>query len=275
MRLGGFVIHGNDVTTLPRCLDSLRQVCDEIIAVDSFSTDGSLALVRSRGIPVFRMRWQGYGAARAAAVQALPACDYVMYLDSDEYLLPPAVEEVKKWRGILPRGKVYSVKRRDWAHLHGHSFVYRTERRARIIRRDAATWTPSMIVHEALPRVDHHKTDICVEHLFASSIEERLAKDERYALLWAIRAGPERKSRKSVWLQRPAHTASDLLLRGALFRGGVDAIRLAWAVSRYHARKYVHLRNLGSERYRSLVAAFSESQFDRLFEEISEMSLEE
>src|SRR5262249_4186245 len=178
MRLGGFVIHGDDVTTLSRCLKSLQSVCDQVVAVDSFSTDGSLDLVKSLGVPFIQLRWQGYGAARAAAAKALALCDYLFYLDSDEYLLEEAVDRSRSWALSGPQSSVYLVKRRNHVDLDGHRFVFHTDTRARLIRRDAANWTASMIVHESLPRRDQQRTKIIVEHLFASSIADRLAKDE-------------------------------------------------------------------------------------------------
>ena len=67
MRLGGFVIHGNNADTLARCLDAIAAVADEVVAVDSCSSDGSAELARSRGIRQVVHRWEGYGAARQVA----------------------------------------------------------------------------------------------------------------------------------------------------------------------------------------------------------------
>jgi glycosyltransferase involved in cell wall biosynthesis len=265
MRLGGFVIHGNSVETLGRCLDGLQKVCDEVVTIDSLSTDGSAELIRSRGIRTILLPWQGFGAARAAAVEALTGCDYLFYLDSDEYLLEPAIEKIHAWRESNPSAPVYRVKRRNWAELSGRRFLYRTDTRARLVRHDAAAWTPQMIVHEALPRGQHPLTRVVVEHRFATSLAERLAKDDRYALLWAIRAFNEGRRPKPYWLERCAHLVRDLAVKGALFRGGLDAIRLSWVVSRYHAQKQHYLRSVRAGEYGRLVADFKAGEFARLF----------
>ncbi|MFK9339948.1 glycosyltransferase, partial [Escherichia coli] len=91
MKLGGFVIHGNNVETLGACLDSLRSVSDEVVAVDSCSTDGSARLDEERGVRRIELPWQGYGAARAAAAEALRGCDYLFFLDADERLAEGSV----------------------------------------------------------------------------------------------------------------------------------------------------------------------------------------
>jgi len=265
MRLGGFVIHGNSVETLGQCLEGLQKVCDEIVTVDSCSTDGSAELVGSRGIRSIPVPWQGYGAARAAAVEALAGCDYLFYLDSDEYLLEPAIQELRAWRESRPSAPVYRVRRRNWADFSGRRFLYRTDTRARLVRYDAAAWTRQMIVHEALPRGRHPRTRVVVEHRFASSLDERLAKDDRYALLWAIRAFNEGRRPKPYWLERCAHVVRDLVAKGALFRGGLDAIRLSWVVSRYHAQKQRYLRRVRAGEYGRLVADFKAGEFASLF----------
>ena len=98
IRLGGFVIHKDNRGTLSRCLDSLRAVSDCCLAVDTGSSDGSAQLVRERGIPRLQQRWEGYGAARAAAVESLQGCDYVFFLDSDEWFEPEAVAALRAWK---------------------------------------------------------------------------------------------------------------------------------------------------------------------------------
>jgi glycosyltransferase involved in cell wall biosynthesis len=67
MRLGGFVIHGNARQTLAACVDSLKAVCDEVVAVDSHSDDGSAELLDASGVRRIVHSWEGYGAARAVA----------------------------------------------------------------------------------------------------------------------------------------------------------------------------------------------------------------
>ncbi len=265
MRLGGFVVHGDSAETLGACLDGLREVCDEVVAVDSLSKDGSSDLVAARGIRSIRHPWQGYGAARALAVKALEGCDYLFYLDSDEYLLPAAAREIRAWRDSNPTLPLYRVRRRNWAELSGRKFLYLTDIKARLVRHDAAGWTPSMIVHEALPSGCHPMTRVVIEHRFASSLQSRLEKDDRYALLWAIRAFDAGRRPKPYWVERCAHVIRDLLLHGALFRGGRDAVRLSWVVSRYHAQKHAYLRRFRAGQYAKLVSQFRAGEFASLF----------
>lgn len=265
MKLGGYVIHGNNRDTLGACLKSLLAVCDEVVALDSQSTDGSVDLARDAGVRSVSRPWRGYGAARAAAMETLGACDYVFYLDSDEQLTPGAIQTIQAWRASGPTAPAYLLPREDWAELEGHRFRYRTEWRARLVRHDQAVWRPEMIVHEALPRMRAERLRAPIEHRFATSLEGRESKEERYALLWAVRALSENRRLKPAALQRPAHVIRDCLVHGALWRGGLDALRLAWAVSVYHSAKYRHLGALRRGGFPELRRAFSEGRYEDVF----------
>jgi (heptosyl)LPS beta-1,4-glucosyltransferase len=265
VRLAGFVIHGNSAETLARCLDSLTAVCDDVLAVDSCSTDGSADLVRERGVRAVVHVWEGYGAARATAVQALPPCDHVFFLDSDEYLLPPAIQAIRAWKESPPRAPHTTLVRRDWAELPGRRFLFRTERHVRLVRRDAATWAPSMVVHEALPARESATLDAFIEHRFVTSVAQRHDKEDRYALLWALRATAEGWRRKPVWPQRLVHTFRNGVAKGALFRGGRDGLALAWNVSRYHARKHAYLAEVQQGGHAEALRALREGRFRDLY----------
>ena len=238
MRFGGFVIHGNAAPTLGRCLDSLAAVCDELVAVDSGASDGSAELAVARGARRISHPWEGYGAARAVAARALSRCDYLFFLDSDEWLEPEAIARLRAWKASGPCAPYYTIVRRDWAELSTGRFLFASDPHVRIARPERASWTSRMLVHEALPRGEALPTGALVEHRFATSIAEFRAKEERYALLWAIQAHAEGRRAKWPALQTPAHAVRLGLLKGALFRGGAAGLALAWGFGRYHARKH-------------------------------------
>jgi (heptosyl)LPS beta-1,4-glucosyltransferase len=266
MTLGGFVIHGACQATLGACLDSVAAVADACVAVGSEPGGRAAELARARGFRAVRQRWEGYGAARAAAVELLGDCDYVFFLDSDEWLEPAAIAQLRAWKASSPSAPHYALRRRDWAELGGgRRFRYRTESHVRLVRRDLARWDPSMVVHEALAGAPRVKLDIHVEHLFADDLDAMWDKVERYALLWAIRFHAERRAVKPAAVQWVVHLLRETLLKGALFRGGLPAVQLARAVAHHHARKYTLLGEVRRGAHRELVRAFDEGRLDELF----------
>jgi len=265
MRLGGFVIHGNARDTLARCLDSLSAVADVHVAVDSRSTDGSAELDRARGFAHVVHPWEGYGAARAEAVRALRGCDYVFFLDSDEWLEPDAIAAIAAWKASAPAAPYYALARRDWAELPSGRFLFRTEHHIRLVRYDAARWDRSMIVHEALPPGPVVRLPAALDHRFATDVAGMRAKVDRYALLWAIRFHREGKRAKPPLVQKVAHLAREAFLKGALRRGGAAGWQLAEAVAHYHARKYALLREVERGGFRELVAAYEAGRLEELY----------
>lgn len=59
-------------------------------------------------------------------------------------------------------------------------------------------------------------------------------------------------------------------MHGALWRGGLTALLLAWAVSTYHSAKYRHLRALRQGRFAELRQAFDEGRYGEVFSLVRE-----
>lgn len=274
MILGGFVIHGNNVATLGRCLGSLAEVSDHLVAVDSGSTDGSAALIDARGVRRIVQPWEGYGAARARAVRELPpSCDVVFFLDSDEALPPQSVAAINALKSRPMTADGYSLPRRDWAELNGtgRRFVFRTEWRKRLVKREHARWTREMIVHEALRGVRTERVNAPIDHLFATSLEERTARNARYALLWALQAHCEGRRPKSPAVEALAHTVRNALLHGALFRGGAAGARLSRLVARYHSEKHRLLQEVREGQHAELLDLYRRGELGALFAQVHRM----
>lgn len=87
-RLSLCMIVRDEETFLPRCLDSVRGVVDEIVVVDTGSHDSTVDIARRFGATVAEMPWpDDFSAARNASLD-LATGDWVLVLDADEVLLP-------------------------------------------------------------------------------------------------------------------------------------------------------------------------------------------
>lgn len=103
MSLAVIILTYNEEKHIGRCLDSMRQVSDEIYIIDAFSTDNTVAIAESYGVKVYQRKWVSY----AQQFQwGLDNCDikasWVMRMDSDEYLEPPLIAEIKEKVDQLP-----------------------------------------------------------------------------------------------------------------------------------------------------------------------------
>ena len=91
----------NEEKNLPACLESARGLFDEIVVVDTGSTDATVEIARSFEARVFDFVWvDDFAAARNAAL-ARATGDYAFWLDADDVLEPPQRERLRDLLGSL------------------------------------------------------------------------------------------------------------------------------------------------------------------------------
>ncbi|MEM1424992.1 MAG: glycosyltransferase [Cyanobacteria bacterium P01_H01_bin.130] len=89
------LIAKNEAANLPRCLDSVRELCDELVVVDTGSTDGTVIKAVNLGAKVSFFEWcDDFAAARNYGLAQVTG-DWVLMLDGDEWLLPEAIAPIR------------------------------------------------------------------------------------------------------------------------------------------------------------------------------------
>ena len=77
--ISGIVITRNEADRIARCIASMTEVCNEIVVLDSGSTDTTVAIARRLGARVERLAWRGFAAQKNAAI-ALASQPWVLLL---------------------------------------------------------------------------------------------------------------------------------------------------------------------------------------------------
>src|SRR6202035_1415988 len=79
------IITFNEEKNIGRCLDCAQPVADEIIVMDSYSTDLTVQIVKEKGSKLRQQYFKGYGAQKNDAA-LMATSNHVLFLDADEFL---------------------------------------------------------------------------------------------------------------------------------------------------------------------------------------------
>ena len=119
----------NEEVHLPSCLKSLAW-CDDIIVIDSFSTDDTEKICRTAGARFFQHEFEGFGSQRNWALDnTAPKYDWVLILDADERVTPELADEIRTLMHSTPEDAgAYRVRRRFyfWGKWLRYSSLYPT-----------------------------------------------------------------------------------------------------------------------------------------------------
>ncbi|MEO1391550.1 MAG: glycosyltransferase [Cyanobacteria bacterium J06634_5] len=96
----------NEATNLPRSLASVKSVSDEIIVVDTGSTDKTVAIAQKAGANVSKHPWKDdFAAARNVSLQQATQ-DWILILDADETLTPAGQQLIQSIKQDKPLGQI-------------------------------------------------------------------------------------------------------------------------------------------------------------------------
>lgn len=240
------VVCFNAERTIARVLDSVAGLADEVVVLDSGSTDSTPELVRSRpGVMLIDQPWLGYVKQKQAALERCSR-PWVLHLDADESLEPGLRDEVRK---AIERDDAavagYELNRKVWYAGRFLDHAWQPEYRLRLVRRERARWTGydphdrmEILPPPGASRVERLHGDI--RHECVPSIGEFLARQASHART-AAGALAERGRQGSVarMVFSPlGEFAKQVVVRGAWrdgWRGWVASSASSVAVAMKHA----------------------------------------
>jgi glycosyltransferase involved in cell wall biosynthesis len=129
----------NEEETLPGCLDSVA-FADEILVVDSFSTDGTLAIARERGARVVQREY-GYSAQQKNWAIPQARHEWVLLVDADERVTAELRDELLRTLADGPMADGYWIRRANYFLGRRIRFCgWGTDRVIRLFRRDVSRY---------------------------------------------------------------------------------------------------------------------------------------
>ncbi len=191
IKISVVVITFNEERNLARCLQSVSGIADEIVVIDSASTDNTVSIARNHNARVVQQVFLGYGQQKNFAT-AQAAHNWILSLDADEELTEDLKKSLLELKKNGPAHNVYEIPRMtnycgQWIRHCG----WYPDRQTRLYDRTRGKWEEPK-VHEYWRATNPNdkkgllKGDLL--HYSFSTITEHLKKIEKYSELAALAA---------------------------------------------------------------------------------------
>lgn len=140
MKLSGVIITYNEERNIGRCLESLQEVCDEILVLDSFSNDKTQEICESFGVRFEQNEFVGHIQQKNEALQRAKH-PWILSLDADEALTPTLKKSILSIKKMSPKNGAYTMNRLTsycgkWIY---HSGWY-PDTKLRLVSKANASW---------------------------------------------------------------------------------------------------------------------------------------
>ena len=185
MKISGLVLTFNSESTIERALKSLS-FCDEIIVVDSGSTDTTVSICQRFGARVFFNPWNGFAEQKRFGLQKA-SFEWVFVLDSDEEASAELQEFVLNFKKNFSRFEGVSFKRVMFVGNRRYDVIWRNERRIRLFKKSAGSFLDNEPHEKVLINGAVLKTDFEIFHYSYKNLEDQVSKLFKYAKVWADR----------------------------------------------------------------------------------------
>jgi len=234
------IITLNEEDRIGEAISSLA-CCDEVVVVDSGSTDRTREIARGRGARVIEHAWEGYSKQKNFAAEQARN-DWILSVDADERLSIELADEIVSWKKTRPFSHgdtAFSMPRRVF-YLGGwirHSGWY-PDRKIRLYNRCFCRWEGDF-VHERLrvhSRVGAFKGDLL--HFPYRDWNDHAARIARYTDLAAreARSSGRRGNILKLVLAPPLTFVKSFLLHAG-FLDGWRGLAIAYMGARYVFQK--------------------------------------
>jgi len=181
MGLSVYLITKNEGAHLKQVLASCAGA-DELVVVDSGSTDGTIEIARAAGARVIHQDWLGFAKQKDFALRQC-SHDWVLNMDGDEILSAGALPLIRK---AIESGKAFGYRIARDDEFMGESMSWSHQRPfLRVYRRDNAIWDLEKTVHEHIVVPGPHPTisGVRINHKGYDTVNGYMDKLNRYAAL--------------------------------------------------------------------------------------------
>ena len=187
--LSVILITRNEESNLDDCLASLDGIAQQIVVVDSNSTDGTLEIANRYGaLMAYPSDWPGFGPQKNRALD-LATCDWVLSLDADERLTPSLKSEILTAINHSAQIDCFAIPRLSWycGRFIRHS-GWSPDYVDRLFRRGTARFSDDLVHERLIPNGTVAKLENPMLHYSFMNYSQVLDKLNRYSTASAEQA---------------------------------------------------------------------------------------
>ena len=192
-KISAFILAFNSESQIGVALESLQWV-DEIVVIDSHSTDRTVAIAEEHGAKVVQEDFNGFGRLRNAGIEHTKH-DWIFSLDTDERCTSEARDEIQKIINSDAAADAYHTPRRNYfmGRFIKYGGWYPNYRQPQLFRRGKLTFPEDDLVHEGFlldGRLD--EMQCAIEQEPFETLSDVLHKANRYSSLSAEKLARDR-----------------------------------------------------------------------------------
>jgi len=243
------IITYNEEKQIGKCIDSLLPVADEIIIVDSFSTDDTLAICSRYDVKLHQNKFCDFSSQRNLAM-SLATKSYLLFIDADEVLSDELTNEILLLKKEGFKKEVYTLNRctnfcGKWIK-HG---MWYPDKIQRLVKQGIGIWTGD--VHENLTFQVSPTNGLIKGHLLHysyDSVRQLVDKLEKYTTIQSKQMFKQKK--KATWIKiyiNPVWAFISGYFIKLGFLDGWQGLIIQYSIAYQTKRKYSKLKKLWSQ----------------------------
>ncbi len=181
MKISGLIITYNEQKNIGRCVEELLEICDEVIVIDSNSTDNTVEIAKEKGAIVYNQAYLGDGPQRTYGLQFCK-WDWILNLDADEYLDTDArafIEKADFFNQDTYDAYSFRVKNFMGQKLINFSGWY-PDSKVRFFNKKTAHPSKDM-AHQYIVTSKKKKVNVHILHYGWANYEQIIAKKNQYS----------------------------------------------------------------------------------------------
>lgn len=248
IKLSVVIITLNEEKNIARCLDSVKLVADEILVVDSLSTDRTRDICGIYGVRFVEQKFLGYVEQKNFALK-LATHDYVLSLDADEALDGELQKEILKIKaGFIYDGYEFNRLTSYNGHWVRHCGWY-PDTKLRLVKKNLANWVGNN-PHDALTVAGSvGKISGNLHHYSYDSISAHILQTNKFSTIEAasLHSKGKRASIVKLVTRPPLQFFKDYILRRGFLDGRYGFI-ICFVNALYVLLKYAKMIDMQANR---------------------------